>query len=1403
MTFPLRQLFPACVLTLLFTIAGNSRAAELPQALSLSSASQAAPRIVEHIDENRLVTLKGNLRPEARAENDRGRVSPDLQMGDLNLVLRRSLEQQAAFEAFLASQQDHSSPNFHHWLTPDQIGQQFGPAQADLDTITQWLQNHNLAVTYISKDHLSIRFGGTASQVESTFHTEIHNLQVKVRSPNQANPDQIENHIANMTNPKIPDALSPVVVGVAALHNFFPRPLHKIGSQIRLNSSTGKWERIPQPASTIPVKQPIPSGKPVKTITLPQFGTGGGTPADIEDISPYDFATIYNVLPLWNASTPIDGTGQTIAIAGTSNINPADITTFRSAFGLPAKAAKVIITNSDPGDCPSGANSCINDLYENTLDVEWSGAIAKNAQIILVTSAAVTTTTDNLLLSEQYIVDHVTAPIMNVSYGECELGIGSENTLYNTLWSTAQGSGIAVFVASGDQGSASCDAGQDTSTPYGAQYGLSVSGLASTPYDTAVGGTDLNWDADQAKYWATSNNATNKSSALGYIPETTWNDTCSNSVFVANVNNQLNMNLTAAEVCDDIGNGQITSSGGSLLGLIDIVGGSGGKSSCIDGDGSTLASCTKGYPKPSWQTGVTGIPADGVRDIPDVSFFASNGFYGSAYVVCVSVAGTCSYTATTEPSGEEVGGTSVASPIMAAVMALINQKAAYPQGNPNVELYKLAAKESYSGCSTEAVPLTGSACVFNDVDTDTIAMPCDVGSLDCNGTDIYGVLSGYDSTVGFDLGTGLGSMNVANLVNAYPVAAPITISFTPTSLTFGSTVVGTSAATQAITVNNSTASAVTINGITITGANPASFTETNTCGSSIAVSTSCVITVTFAPKVSGTLSASVSVADSLADSPQAIPLNGVAKEPVSAAAVTLSATQLTFPTTQVGATAPTQSVMLTNSGTASLTITGLTITGADPADYTESNTCGSTVAAGAKCTITVTFAPTAAGNLLAQINIADNASNSPQVIVLVGVATSAPAPAVTFTPTALAFGNELTGVSSAPQVITLKNTGNASLKVTAVSITGVSAIAFSLPANTDTCITTLAAGASCTISVAFDPLAAGSDIASISVTDNATGSPQTVGLSGTGVAPAPTVTLTPTSLTFPSTTVGTASATQTVTLKNTGTATLTVTSTTVTNGQTGQNFLATGSCGTVAVGASCTTVVTFQPTTVGTLTATLSFADNASGSPQTVTLTGTGTEPSGATYTLTGAAVTIAPGASGTSAITGTGTMGYVGPSTVTLSNCTLTTSPSGAVDAPTCSITASTVTFAAGSSTGSGGTVTISTTGPSSSFRRAQAVNQSSTNRTKRLVGFGGLTVAGLLLFGIPARKRNWKSLLTVLIFMAGFGVLSGCGGSNNGGGGGKSNPGTTAGSYTFTVTGTDSTGSPTQTATITVTVS
>ena len=856
--------------------------------LALAQTPAPTVRILNQIDQNHLVALKGSVHPFANANNDRGSVGADLAMSGLTLVLNRAPEQQAAFDAFVADQYDPGSPSFHQWLTAAQIGERFGPAEADVTTISTWLASQGFAVSSVAPDRMTISFSGTAGQVQSAFHTAIHNLSVNG-----------EAHIANMTDPQIPEALSAVVIGIKGLHNFRPHPLHRVSGKVQIDSNGRVLQRVvDSPAASlafggVPVADA--AAQPAATLRPSFTYTPTGSTIPVEDVGPYDFATIYNVLPLWQKATPINGTGQIITVIGTSDINVSDVATFKSVFGLPAGLTPVMAhPSTDPGVCTSTSSTVacgIGDLQENTLDVEWSGAVAPGAQVVLVTSpynSQTNPTNDPIFDSAQWVVSNVNTSgsavynshIVSVSYGLCELGMGTaSNVAYRNLWQTAASAGVGVIVASGDAGAAACDqTGDSSGTPYSAQYGLSVNGLASTPYNTAVGGTQFAWclpaynssgsltgcsASTAAAYWSTTNNSSNRSNALKYVPERPWNDACLDPIWTTYLTSiaqffTFGTPANAEAACNYVynnwkainqaevgsGNAQLV-----LAPFIDTVGAGGGASNCIVNDSQNASSClgsttstgssfgnlalvNDGWPKPSWQAGISGIPADGVRDIPDVSFFAGDGALQSATLVCLAQAGgTCVPSGTTDigTTALEIGGTSVGAPQMAGVMALINQSAGSPQGNPNAQLYQLASKQNYASCSSEGGS-TGSNCYFNDVDQGTITMPCAVstatleggavfnsgtGQYNVNGTtkaalaspncaalnsgDKVGTLvssgttAGYNAGAGFDLATGLGSLNIANVVNAWTEASLIgtassTVNVVPASSTLQSNV---------------------------------------------------------------------------------------------------------------------------------------------------------------------------------------------------------------------------------------------------------------------------------------------------------------------------------------------------------------------------------------------------------------------------------------------------------------------------------------------------------------------------------------------------------------------------------------------------------------------------------------
>ncbi len=613
-------------------------------ALRAQTAEPAASRIGA-IDESSLVVLGGNRHPLATPVNDRGEVAADLPMERMLLVLTRDGTRESALQGLLARQQDKSSPDFHAWLSPAQFGAQFGVSQADLQKLTGWLESHGFRVNHLGKSGMTIEFSGTAGQVKETFRTAIHSYAVHG-----------EKHYANASDPQIPAALASVVAGIDTLHNFRKKPaIHVLGKASRI-ANTSLWQ--------------------------PEFTFNGA--AGLEHfLAPGDFSIIYNTALLYQNG--IDGTGQSVAIVARSSINLSDAQIFRIAFGLPVNDPQIIHDGPDPG------NLLGNEETEADLDVEWSGAIAPMATIKFVVSGS-TNSTDGVDLSSLYIVDNNLAPVLSASFGQCEQSLGqAENAFFNNLWEQAAAQGITAVISSGDSGPAGCDSDSQT-TP--ATQGLAVNGLASTPFNIAVGGTQFNENGADSTYWSATNGP-NQSSVLGYIPENVWNESCADP---------------------------------NACGVASLFASGGGA--------STL------YSKPSWQAGL-GVPNDGKRDLPDVSLDAAAGHDG--YLLCQD--GIC----TTNASGqlinaELVGGTSAAAPTFAAILALIVQKTNSRQGQANFVLYPLAAAQNAANCSSTSPPQ--SQCIFNDIT---------VGNNNVPGQ------TGFSATPGYDLATGWGSVNAANL----------------------------------------------------------------------------------------------------------------------------------------------------------------------------------------------------------------------------------------------------------------------------------------------------------------------------------------------------------------------------------------------------------------------------------------------------------------------------------------------------------------------------------------------------------------------------------------------------------------------------------------------------------------
>jgi subtilase family serine protease len=706
--------------------------------------------IHEAINEKRLLELEGNTRPEATAANDRGAVSPDFALDHMLLQLKRSPESEAALKQYIDELQTPGSPNFHKWLTPDQFAQNYGVAPEDVSTVTAWLQSQGFTVNGVQASGLMVDFSGTAAQVRKAFHTDIHHLSVNGVT-----------HFANMSNPQIPAALASALVGVVSLHDFHPKPhlIHKVNPAYTYTNSNG---------------------------TFHELAAG-------------DIATIYNLTPLFAAG--YTGKGQSIMVVEDTYLySTGDWTVFRKTFGLarpyPYGTLSQVsptgsITCTNPGFQGKSSQPGYGDDGEAAIDVEWATAAAPNAAIIL--AACTDTSAFGGLIALENTLNGPAASlpsVVSISYGEAEAANGAAaNAAYNTAYQQAVAEGVSIFVSSGDENAASDDNG-NVST-----HGIGISGFASTPYNVAVGGTDFGYTAnfiDPSTYWSSTNSST-YSSALSYIQEIPWNGSCAGAL-LANL-----FGLTPAAFCNS---SAVTSTSSPENYFLNAFGGSGGPSGCATGTASTrgvVSGTCAGYAKPSYQSGLYGNPQDGVRDIPDVSLFASNGIFDAYYAVCWSNPDTSAtvgggYTCNGAPSTwAGFGGTSVSSPILAAIQALVNQRTNSRQGNPNPVYYALANSEygasGNSTCNSNTVNKTSNSCVFYDITQgDNVGACKGSGSgsatlRNCyrpSGT--YGLLStsntsfqpAYTTTTGWDFSTGIGSVNAYNLVMspAWPTSAP-------------------------------------------------------------------------------------------------------------------------------------------------------------------------------------------------------------------------------------------------------------------------------------------------------------------------------------------------------------------------------------------------------------------------------------------------------------------------------------------------------------------------------------------------------------------------------------------------------------------------------------------------------
>ena len=602
--------------------------------------ADAPMRLAHALDHAALAALPGNVSPLARTAYDRGRADADQAVHGVSLHFKLSDTQQQDLDQLLRQQQDPASSSYHAWLSPAQYRGRFGMSQEDLTTVQNWLRTQGFSIEDIAPNANRISFGGSVAQIEAAFHTEMHRYRVAGAS-----------RIANAGAPALPAALSAVTLGLRNLSEFRPRARAlRLAEKARAATATAHF------TSSI-------SGN--------------------HYLAPDDFATLYDLQSLYSAG--ITGAGQKIAVLGQSAVQSADLSAFRSAAGLGANLPTMVLV---PHSGSATVQTASGDEAESDLDLQWSGAIARDASISFVYTGS--STNYGVFDALVYAVENDTAPIISLSYGDCEPDYSSADiaTLESTL-KQASAQGQTVIVASGDSGAADCDYTTDSETVTAASHGLAVDYPASSAYATAVGGTTLS--EGSGSYWSGSNDRYN-GSVLSYIPETAWNDSADGAGLEA----------------------------------------SGGGKSVL-------------FAKPSWQSG-SGVPADGARDLPDIALAASPNHDG--YLYCSE--GSCSNGF--RDSGNYLtvaGGTSFGAPAFAAILALLSQKnGGGVLGTINSRLYALAA--SSSG-------------VFHDITSGDNKVPCSSGTTGCGSAGTIG----YSAAAGYDLVTGLGSIDGFNLADQW------------------------------------------------------------------------------------------------------------------------------------------------------------------------------------------------------------------------------------------------------------------------------------------------------------------------------------------------------------------------------------------------------------------------------------------------------------------------------------------------------------------------------------------------------------------------------------------------------------------------------------------------------------
>ncbi len=608
-----------------------------------------AARLRDGIREGRRAVLPGSMSPRVLQAKDLGPVRGDQVLHGMTLVFRRSEAQEAELQQLLKAQQDPTSSSFHRWLTPESFGQRFGMAEEDLEAAKQWLSGQGFVVAGVSRGRDRVTFSGTAVQVATAFSAPLHRYMMDG-----------EEHVAPSADLSMPGDLAAVTSAVLHLSDFRARP--NVHPNFTASADQSHY------------------------------------------LLPGDLAVMYN-LPRAYDLTAAPGSGQSIAIVGQSYVDLSGSSRFRgfSSDLLTQSISLVLVPNT-------GVEAVSpEDAAESEIDLEYAGGIAPKASLFLVHVG--NDQNYDVFDALGYAIDENLAPVISISYSECETLFSSSELLQgDALFEQAGAQGQTLVAASGDSGSTGCVRFSAAGTFSSAeQQALAVGYPASSPYVTAVGGTQMalgTFATGNTAYWSSSTYGSDVvNSLLSYVPEVVWNEGSASRIFAG-------------------------------------------------GGGSSAA-----YSRPSWQSGVAGLPSGATRLVPDLAFQASSANPG--FLICTDDASFLGSEGQSIGCNEGLrgdngefttaGGTSFAAPVFAAMTALLNQQQhAIGQGNVNPTLYGIAANSSTSGS------------VFHDIVSGSIA--CLPGSPLCSAAG----QSGYFASTGFDQATGLGSVDFGHLAAAWP-----------------------------------------------------------------------------------------------------------------------------------------------------------------------------------------------------------------------------------------------------------------------------------------------------------------------------------------------------------------------------------------------------------------------------------------------------------------------------------------------------------------------------------------------------------------------------------------------------------------------------------------------------------